>query len=144
MSIQHVFPSTIQNLEDEELDAEPSTLEKFQLELVQQRADSRQVMPLVVRNLAIAQQRGMERFRFVRGGGYDKPEPKSMLGEYVLLNSSKVNTSQPSVTPPIFRMIGLKETKVVELQGSDGATITRRVSKPAHCSVPVSDPGIYL
>ena len=31
------------------------------------------VMPLAMRNLAIAQQRDVERYRLVRGGGWDRP-----------------------------------------------------------------------
>ena len=34
----------------------------------------RKVMPLAIRNLAIAQQRDKERYRLVKGGGWDRPK----------------------------------------------------------------------
>ena len=34
----------------------------------------KRVMPLAMRNLAIAQQRDKERYRLVRGGSWDKPK----------------------------------------------------------------------
>ena len=96
-------------------------------------------MPLAMRNLAIAQQRDKERLRHVRGGGYDKPKEKFKSNEYVLLNNSKKHTLKASVTPHILRIIELKKSGVVILQGRDGITISRQSSQLAHCSVPVSD-----
>ena len=54
----------------------PTKLKKFQLELYHRGATLQQVMPLAMRNLAIAQEGDKNRFRFNRGGTYDKPKAK--------------------------------------------------------------------
>ena len=71
---QPLFPSTIQHLEDEEIDDESTRLKNFQLKLENRGAILQEVMPLAMRNLAIAQQRDKERYRHVRGGHYDRPK----------------------------------------------------------------------
>ena len=71
---QPLFPSAIQHLENKELDDIPNQNRKFHLELKNRGAVLRHVMPLAMRNLAIAQRRDKERFRHVRGGGYVKPK----------------------------------------------------------------------
>lgn len=125
---QPSFSSPIRHLEEEGLDIDPNKHKKFQWELAHRGAVLQQVMPLATRNIAITQQRDKKRFRLVRGGGYDKPKAKFVLGEYVLLKQSKANTLQPPVTPQILRITELKESRVVVLQGRDGATLTRQVS----------------
>ena len=65
---QPLFPSTIQHLEEEEIDDDPTKLKKLHLELTNRGAILKDVMPHVVRNLAIAQERDKMRYRFVRGG----------------------------------------------------------------------------
>ena len=60
-----------------------------------------------------------------------------------MVRQKKAHTLQPSVRPHILRVIELKESGVVVLQGSDGATINHQVSQLARCSVPISDMIIY-
>ena len=100
-------------------------------------------MPLAMRNLAIAQERDKNRFRHVRGGGYDKPKAKFAKGQYVLLKQAKSHTLQPSVTPHILKITELRKSGVVVLQGRDGHKVSRQISQLAHCSVPVADHKIY-
>ena len=140
---QPLFPSSIQHLEDKVLNDDQNQNKRFHLELINRGAVLRHVMPLAMRNLAIAQQRDKERFRHVRGGGYDKPKAKFKLNEYVLLKRSKNHTLEASVTPHILRIIELKKSGVVILQGRDGTTVSRQVAQLAHCSVPVADHRIY-
>ena len=45
----------------------------------------KRVMPLAMRNLAIAQQRDKERYRLVRGGGWDRPKATFQPGDYVMI-----------------------------------------------------------
>ena len=45
----------------------------------------KQVMPLAMRNIAIAQQRDIERYRRVRGGGWNRPKAKFAPGDYVMI-----------------------------------------------------------
>ena len=141
---QPLFPSTIQHLDEEVLDTEPEKLNKLKLELVHRGAILKTVMPLAMRNLAIAQERDKNRFRHVRGGGYDKPKAGFAVGEYVLVRMPHNNTLLPSVRPHILRIIELRDTGVAKLQGSDGTTTTRQIHQLAHCTVPVSDHKIYM
>ena len=60
-----------------------------------------------------------------------------------MLTQSKDQALRPSVHPHILRILELSGTGVVVLQGSDGATITHKVSQLAHFSIPVSDPRAY-
>ena len=99
-----MFPSTIQHLGEEDLDIDRSKLKKFHLWLAPQGATLQQVMPLAMRNLAIAQQRDRDRICHVRGGGYNIPKGKFVLGEFVVLKKGKENTLQPFVRPHILRI----------------------------------------
>ena len=96
-----------------------------------------------MRNLAIAQERDKMRFRFVRGGSYIKPKAEFKVGEYVLVKQSKIDTLQPSIYPHILRVMEIRGSGVIVLQGRDGETVTRQVAQLAHCSVPVADRKIY-
>ena len=55
----------------------------------------RRVMPLAFRNLAIAQQRDIERYRLVRGGGWDRPKASFKPGDYVLLRDKERLSATP-------------------------------------------------
>ena len=52
----------------------------------------KRVMPLAMRNLAIAQQRDKERHRLVRGGGWDRPKATFQPGDYVMIKEVTKNT----------------------------------------------------
>ena len=51
-----------------------ATVAQMQLFLSERGQLFRRVMPLAFRNLAIAQQQDIERYRLVRGGGWDRPK----------------------------------------------------------------------
>ena len=87
----------------------------------------KQVIPLAMRKLAIAQERDKTRYWFVRGGKYFKSKAKFKIGEYVLVKQSTNITLQPSVYSHILRVMELRNSGVVVLQGRDGATVTRQV-----------------
>ena len=55
----------------------------------------RRVMPLAMRNLAIAQQRQKERYSLVRGGEWAKPKASFSVGDYVMVKRETKNTLQP-------------------------------------------------
>lgn len=90
-------------------------------------------MPLAMKNLAIAQQRDKERFRHVGGGGYERPNALYVVGGFVMLKQAKDHTLQPSVSPHVLRIVELRGSRAVVLQGGDGATITHQISPLAHC-----------
>ena len=137
-----LFPSTIQHLEENQLNLE-DTNTKLMLELAKRSKILKRVMPIAMRNLAIAQQRDKERFHHVRGGKYLKPMAKFVVGDYVLVQHDKTHSLEPSVTPHILRIVEIKDTGVVVLQGRDAIKVSRRIEQLAHCSVPVADHKIY-
>ena len=138
-----LFPSTIQHLDETEIDDGPAMIKKLRLDIQKRAADLKEVMPIAMRNNAIAQQRDIERFRHVRGGKYDRPKAKFVVGEFVMLRRKKSHTLQPSVRPHILRIKELRKSGVVILQGRDGTTISHQTSQIARCSVPVADKKIY-
>ena len=139
---QPLFPSSIQHLDQSSIDDTISN-KKIHLDLTLRAATLQETMPLAMRNLAIAQQRDKERYRHVRGEGYDRPKASFKEGEMVMLKQAKSHTLQPSVRPHILRILQIKDSGVVVLQGSDGATINHQVSQIAKCSLPISDTKVY-
>ena len=137
-----LFPSTIQHFEEKELNMEYNN-KRLQLEMIKRGKVLKHVMPIAMRNLAIAQQRDKERFQHVRGGKYLKPFAKFKVGEYVLVQHNATHSLEPSVTPHILKIVEIRDTGVVVLQGRDATKVTRRIEQLAHCSVPVADHKIY-
>ena len=78
-----------------------------------------------MRDLAIAQQRDVERYRHVRGGGWDRPKTTFAPAEYVMLKQETKNTSEPPVYPHVLRILELRPTGVAILEGSDAARCSR-------------------
>ena len=68
-----IFQSRLQLSHEMELDMDP-TAEKLSAFLDKRGQAFKMVMPLAMRNLAIAQQCDTERYRLVRGGGWDRPK----------------------------------------------------------------------
>ena len=87
----------------------------------------KQVIPLAMRKLSIAQEGDKTRYRFVWGGKYFKSKAKFKIGEYVLVKQSTKNTLQPSVYSHILRVMELRNSGVVVLQGRDRAIVARQV-----------------
>ena len=137
-----LFPSTIQHLDDKVLNMEDNQ-KRLELELKKRTKILQRVMPIAMRNLAIAQQRDKERFRHVRSGKYQKPRSMFKVGEYVLVQHDMTHSLETPVTPHILRIEEIKDTGVVVLQGRDTTKVTRRIEQLAHCSVPVADHKIY-
>ena len=86
-----IFQSRHQLECEEELD--PNLLAaRFQIFLNERGQLYRKVMPLAMRNVAIAQQRDKERYRLVRGGGWDGPKLTFKPGDYVLMKQVQEDT----------------------------------------------------
>ena len=117
--------------------------QKLKLQLAYRGAILQDIMPLAMRNMAIAQQRDEDRFRLVRGGGYDRPKATFAVGDFLLLKQKKKNIFDPPVRPHVLRVVELRKSGVAILQGSDATTISHQVSKLAHCSVPVTNTNLY-
>ena len=82
-------------------------------------------MPLAMRNLAIAQQRDKERYNLVRGGSWAKPKASFEPGDYVLVKRVKPNTLEAPAYPHVLRIVELRPSGIVVLEGSDGARCTK-------------------
>ena len=98
-------------------------------------------MPLGFRNLA--QQRDIERYRLVRGGDWDRPKAGFEPEDYVLLKQKKKDCLQPPARPYILRVVELRPSGVVVLEGSDVARVQRRVKDIAHSHLPILDPTLH-
>ena len=120
-----------------------ATAAQMQLLLSERGQLFRRVMPLAFRNLAIAQQRDIERYRLVRGGGWDRPKANFQPGDYVLLRQKKLDCLQPPARPHILRVVELRPSGVVVLEGSDATRVQRQVKDIAHSPLPILDPSLH-
>ena len=129
-----------------ELEGEP-TDEEMQVFLNQRGQTFRRVMPLAMRNLAIAQQRQKERYSLVKSGEWAKPKASFAPRDYVMIKRETKNTLQPPSYPHVLRIVKLRASGVVILEGSDAARCTKQMKDVAHCPLPILDttlhPGRY-
>ena len=100
-------------------------------------------MPLAFRNVAIAQQRDIGRYRLVRGGGWDRPKASFQPGDYVLLKQKKKDCLQLPARPHILRVVELRPSGVVVLEGSNAARVQQHVMDIAHSPLPILDPSLH-
>ena len=125
---------------------EPSD-EEMQVFLSTRGQTFRRVMPLAMRNLAIAQQRQKELYSLVRGGEWAKPKASFSVGDYVMVKRETKNTLQAPAHPHVLRIVELRASGVVILEGSDAARCTKQMKDVAHCPLPILDttlhPGRY-
>ena len=78
-------------MEEEELDLAAAATQ-LQIFLDRRGQAFIEVMLLAMRNLAIAQQRDKERYKLVRGGGWDCPKASFKPGDYMLLKQKTKHT----------------------------------------------------
>ena len=114
-----------------ELEKEPSD-EEMQVFLSTRGQTFRRVMPLAMRNLAIAQQRQKERYSLVRGGEWAKPKASYAVGDYVMVKRETKNTMQAPAHPHVLRIVELRASGIVILEGSDAARCTKQMKDVAH------------
>ena len=100
-------------------------------------------MPLAMRNLAIAQQRDVERYRHVRGGGWDMPKSTFIPGDYVMFKQETKHTLEPPAYPHVLRILEMRPSGVVILEGKDDARCSRQLKDVAHCPLPILDTRLY-
>ena len=100
-------------------------------------------MPLAMQNLAIAQQRDMERYRLVRGGGWDRPKASFAPGDIVMLRQVIKSTLEAPSRPHVLRIVEIKPSGVVLMEGSDAARREEQIKDIAHCPLPILDTNIY-
>ena len=74
-------------------------------------------MPLAMRNLAIAQERDKEKYRLVRGGGWDRPKASFALGDFVMIRQVTKDTLDAPSRPHVQRIVEIKLSGVVLMEG---------------------------
>ena len=104
----------------------------------------KRVMPLAMWNIAIAQQRDIERYRRVRSGGWDRPKAKFAPGDYVMLRQAKHTALEPIARPHVLRIVEIRPSGAVVMEGSDAARQEEQIKNIAHCPLPILDTNMYL
>ena len=132
------FPSKIQECENQQLPNldDPEAVRLF----LDARGNAfQEVMPLGMRNLAIARHRDKARFKRVRGGigGWDRPKIEVKEGAFVVVKNQVLGGLDIATNPHILRVLRLKESGVVVLQGQDGSCEEEQVKNVAPCSLPI-------
>ena len=104
----------------------------------------KRIMPLAMRNLPIAQQRQKERYQLVRGGSWHKPKASFKVGDYVMVKRDVKHTMEVRVHPHVLRIVELRPSGIVVLEGNDAARVTKLIKDVAHCPPPIQDTRLYL
>ena len=91
-----------------------------------------EVLPLAFRNLEIAQQRDVERYKLVRGGGWDRPKAKFKVGDFVMLKRPTTSSLVVNTRPHILRIVELRDSGIAVLGGRDGTTMQEQVKPIPH------------
>jgi site-specific DNA-cytosine methylase len=108
--------------------------------VVLQRADAIRKASLVAgNNLKIAQHRDALRYSTVRGGGYIPRMRKFEVGDYVYVRHGAVNsTLQIPARREVLRVLELRPSGAVVLQGKCGRTIASHTINCAPCHLPIA------
>ena len=138
-----IIESRLHSIQSEDLGIDP-TEEELRAFLNTRGETFKRVMPVAMRNLAIAQQRDKERYRLVRGDGWDRPKATLQPGNYVMIRQVTKNTLQAPSRPHVLRIVEVKESGVVLMEGSDAARCEEQVKNVAHCPLPILDTTMYL
>ncbi|GLC55390.1 hypothetical protein PLESTB_000982200 [Pleodorina starrii] len=105
------------------------------------RADAmRHRMAIAGENLLIAQHRDTLRYAALRGGGYHPKLREFDVGDYVYYrNTSSRTTLDPPAQPTILRVIEVRPSGVLVLEGHCGQTLKSHVKDCAPCHLPIRD-----
>ena len=131
---------------DVQLQTDPSD-EEMEVFLSQRGQTFRRVMPLAMRNIAIAQLRDKERYSLVRGGSWARPKASFEPRDYVMVRKVKPTALEAPAVPHVLRIVELRRSGIVILEGSDSARCTKQMKDVAHCPLPILNttlhPGRY-
>ena len=94
---------------------------------------------VVDNNLRIAQHRDTQRYARVHGGGYLRRLTKFQEGDFVYVKAHHPTTLEPKAAPYILRVIGVRQSGVLELVGKCGTVITKHPTSCALCHLPNID-----
>ena len=63
--------------------------------------------------------------------------------DYVILKQETKNTLEPPAYPHVLRILEMRATGVVVLEGSHAARCSRQLKDVAHCPLPILDTRLY-
>jgi site-specific DNA-cytosine methylase len=112
-------------------------------DLYRRRELVQHMCPEAMSNLQIAQHRDKLRYAHIRSGSYQPKRFKFEVGDFVY--TTQPNTSdalEPAAKPQILRIVEVRPTGTLILQGKCGLRISRHVSQCAPCHLPGIDPTI--
>jgi hypothetical protein len=112
--------------------------------LLQRAAYLRQVLPLVASNLAIAQHRDARRYAQVRSGSWFPQLRRFVEGDYVYVRRPNQNsTLQIPAKQLILRVMQVKPSGCIMLQGRCGCIVRNHVRNVARCHLPHIDSTLH-
>ena len=85
-----------------------------------------------------SQQRNKERYKLVRGGGWDRLKASFHPGDFVLLKQTKSTLDAPA-RPHVLRVVEIRLSGVAVLEGSDAPRIEEEIKNIAHNPLPILD-----
>ncbi len=95
-----------------------------------------QMTPMALQNMAIAQHRDQLRYLRVRAADYQPKQQHFHVGQYVYVQQlQRYSTLQPRAQPVVYRVLHIKESGVLTLQGKCGSTIEVHMSHCAPCNL---------
>ena len=96
-----IFQAQIQAVEHDPL---PEALQELPKFIMERSKLFEEVMPLAMRNLAIAQQRDRHQFFRVHSGAWARPRPRLFNHQYVYVNRQTKGTLDIKTHPKILRI----------------------------------------
>ena len=121
----------------------PATCDQAAAELLARGGYLERIMPTIANNLAIAQHRDRLRYAQTRSGTYLPLVRKFTVGDFVYVRSPNLSsTLQIAAKQLIARVLEVRDSGVVILQGKCGNTLSAHVSSLAPCHLPHMDGSI--
>ena len=85
----------------------------------------------------------MERYRLVRGGGWDRPKASFKPGDYVMIRQQKKGTLDAISRPHVLRVVEVTAKGVIVMEGSDSTRREEQAKNVDHCPLPILDTRLY-
>ena len=79
----------------------------------------------------------------MRGGSWHKPKASFAVGDYVMVRRESKHTMMVKTHPHVLRIIEIRASGIVVLEGSDAARCTKMIKDVAHCPLPIEDTRLY-
>jgi hypothetical protein len=109
-------------------------------DLARRREVVKQHTPMALQNLQIAQHRDEQRYKHIRSGSYLPKKHRFEVGDFVYTHQANTsNALQPRAKPAIFRVIEVRPSGRLMLQGKCGTITDRHMSQCAPCHLPGID-----